>query len=84
MIVNLNDIAFQNAKQNDIFIIEEKNGKLYATPISKEELLKEEIASVKKLKKELKELKEEMKNLQVECEKYSSSIYKFIDIMKGE
>ena len=39
MIVDLNDKAFEKAKDGDIFVIEEKNGKKYATPISKEELL---------------------------------------------
>lgn len=39
MIVDLNDKAFEKAKDGDIFVIEEKNGKKYAAPISKEELL---------------------------------------------
>lgn len=39
MIVELNDKEFAKAHNGDIFVIEEKNGKKYAKPISKEELL---------------------------------------------
>lgn len=38
MIVELNDKAFAKSHNGDIFIIEEKNGKKYAKPISKKEL----------------------------------------------
>lgn len=39
MIVELNDKEFAKSHNGDIFIIEEKNGKKYAKPISKKELL---------------------------------------------
>lgn len=41
MIVELNDKAFAKSHNGDIFIIEEKNGKKYAKPISKKELLRD-------------------------------------------
>lgn len=39
MIVELNDKEFAKSHNGDIFVIEEKNGKKYAKPISKKELL---------------------------------------------
>lgn len=41
MIVELNDKEFAKSHNGDIFIIEEKNGKKYAKPISKKELLRD-------------------------------------------
>lgn len=39
MIVELNDKEFAKSHNGDIFIVEEKNGKKYAKPITKKELL---------------------------------------------
>ena len=41
MIVELNDKEFAKSHNGDIFVIEEKNGKKYAKPIKKEDLLKD-------------------------------------------
>lgn len=41
MIVELNDKAFAKAKDGDVFVIEEKNGKKYAAPVSKQMFLNE-------------------------------------------
>lgn len=88
MEVNLNDKAFRNAKVGDIFIIEEKNGSKFATPISKEELFKCEIESINLLRKDFNELKksthDELEKQKETIENYTNSIYEFIEIMKGE
>lgn len=70
MIVDLNDKAFKDAKQNDIFIIEEKNDKKYARPVAINELFEEQFKQLDECQKNcfdfkeiVKEQKEEIANL---------------------
>lgn len=41
MIVELNDLAFKKAKEDDVFVVKIIKGKKYAFPISKDELFKD-------------------------------------------
>jgi hypothetical protein len=41
MIVELNDLAFKKAKENDVFVVKIIKGKKYAFPISKDELFED-------------------------------------------
>lgn len=41
MIVELNDLAFKKAKENDVFVVKEIKGKKYAFPVSKNELFED-------------------------------------------
>lgn len=90
MIVELNDEKFIKAKKGDIFVIENIDGKNVAVPITKEELLKCEIETLKSLQKQINNLKSELKKQKEVIKKqnqkiatYSESIYKFINIMNG-
>lgn len=90
MIVDLNDKKFNKASQGDIFVIEEINGKKVAVPITKEELLKSELKTLKSLQTQINGLKELIKvqnNIIGEQNKkinaYCESIHKFITIMNG-
>lgn len=113
MLVELNDSKFKEAKNGDLFAIEVKDGKKYATPISKDELLNTVTNTLNSLQAQINELKKEMlkehqktnslitmQNITIKnhmgnqnkvleaqnkkIDKYSKSIYEFIDIMKGE
>lgn len=83
MIVDLNDKKFSKAKQGDIFIIEEVNGKKVAVPVTKEELLKSELETLRSLQRQINVLKKKVKNQDNKIATYSESIYKFINIMNG-
>ena len=62
MIVDLNDKAFNNAKENDIFIIEEdKNGKKHAKPISRFELFEAQFKQLEECQKKCIEFVEIVK-----------------------
>lgn len=41
MIVELNDLAFKKAKEDDVFVVKIIKGKKYAFPISKDELFED-------------------------------------------
>lgn len=58
MIVDLNTKAFSKAKQNDIFIIEEKNGKKYAKNVDRTEFLKDIYDQLEKAQLEIMTFKE--------------------------
>lgn len=90
MIVDLNDKKFSKAKQGDIFVIEENKGKKVAVPITKEELLKSELETLRGLQKQINELKNSIKKqnkvIKSQNEKidaYCKSIHNFITIMNG-
>lgn len=84
MEINLNDKAFSTSKTGDIFIVEEKDGIKYAKPISKKDLLKEELTDFKKIKEEFKQLKQIVNGQNETIKNYSNAIHKFIKIMEGE
>lgn len=58
MIVELNDKEFAKSHNGDIFVIEEKNGKKYAKPISKKELLRDVYLKVENAQFEILSFKE--------------------------
>lgn len=84
MIVELQDDAFKKAKNGDVFVIEEKNGKKYAKPISKKELLKTQNESLAKMQTQVNEMQKIVENQNKKIDEYTNSIYKFIKILKGE
>lgn len=84
MIVELQDDAFVKAKNGDVFIIEEKNGKKYAKPISKKEFFKTQNESLAKMQTQVNDLQKTVENQNKKIDEYTNSIYKFIKILKGE
>lgn len=90
MIVDLNDNKFSEAKNGDIFIVEVMDGKKVATPITKDELLKSEIETMKRLQEQINDLKdliiaqnEVISEQNVKMTTYTTALYKFINIMNG-
>jgi hypothetical protein len=61
MVVDLNDKAFNDAKENDIFIIEEKNGKKFAKPVSRFELFEAQFKQLEECQKKCIEFVEIVK-----------------------
>lgn len=57
MIVELNTNAFEKAKNGDLFIVEEKNGKKYASPVSKKVLLSDVYKQLEDARKEILKFK---------------------------
>ena len=91
MKVELNDVAISEAKNGDVFVIEEKKGKKYAKPIPKKELLKPQNESIAELQRQVNALKdqigeqnEKILEQNVKIDAYTKAIYKFINILKGE
>lgn len=60
MLVELNDDKFKKSKNGDLFTVEVKDGKKYASPISKEELLSVVTNTLNSLQLQINGLRKDM------------------------